>query len=322
VVATSRSWRGPNATVALVLAGVAFVVVRPYLTEVANRQPMGTWSTLVLAITLQAFPFLVGGVLASSLVAAFWPRARLVRTLRSHPTLSVPAAAAAGVFLPGCECGSVPIGRRLIERGAPVPSALAFVLAAPAINPTVLVATAVAFPGHPEVVLARFIASLGTAVVVALAVERLGWRVRTSGRHPTDGQVGGWQRFRSAFLHDVLHTGGFLVAGAAAAATIQMAVPRTAIERLAGTGPLAVLALALLAVVLCTCSEADAFVAASLAPFSMTARLAFMVTGPAMDLKLLGLHGGSFGWAFAGRVAVLTIAVAVAASGILGWVLW
>jgi uncharacterized membrane protein YraQ (UPF0718 family) len=313
--------RRPNGVVGLALVGVAFVILRPELAEVAGREPMGTWSTLVLAITLQALPFLIGGVLVSSLVAAFWPRGRLIRILRSHPTLSVPVAAAAGALLPGCECGSVPIGRRLIERGAPDSSALAFVLAAPAINPTVMVTTAVAFPGHPEVMLARFLASLVTAVVVALGLDRLGWRPSVPRRRRSDGEPRGWGAFASAFLHDVLHTGGFLVAGAAAAAAIQLAVPHAAIERLARTGPLAVPALALLAVVLCTCSEADAFVAAGLVPFSMTARLAFMVTGPAMDLKLLALHAGGFGWTFARRVGVLTIAVAVAASGLIGWVL-
>jgi uncharacterized membrane protein YraQ (UPF0718 family) len=53
--------------------------------------------------------------------------------------------------------------------------------------------------------------------------------------------------------------------------------------------------LALLAVVLCVCSEADAFVAASLSGFSPTARLAFMVVGPMVHLKLTALQAGTFG---------------------------
>ena len=77
-------------------------------------------------------------------------------------------AAAAGVALPGCECGSVPIAGRLVARGVLPAAALAFLLSAPAINPVVLVATAVAFPGRPEVVVARFVASLLAATVVGL----------------------------------------------------------------------------------------------------------------------------------------------------------
>src|SRR4029453_16479123 len=100
--------------------------------------------------------------------AAFAPADFLPRLLPSRPALAVPVAAAAGVVLPGCECGSVPIARRLMSRGVVPAAALAFLLSAPAINPVVMVATAVAFPGHPEVVLARFVASLATATVVGL----------------------------------------------------------------------------------------------------------------------------------------------------------
>jgi hypothetical protein len=67
-----------------------------------------------------------------------------------------------------------------------------------------------------------------------------------------------------------------------------------------------VLALALLAVLLSICSEADAFVAASLSQFSLTARLAFLVVGPMVDLKLFAMQAGSFGSRFAVRFAPTT----------------
>jgi uncharacterized protein len=69
------------------------------------------------------------------------------------------------------------------------------------------------------------------------------------------------------------------------------------------------------------CSEADAFVAASLTQFSLTARLAFMVVGPMVDVKLVALQAGTFGRAFAGWFAPLTFVVCVAASTAVGWLL-
>ena len=57
------------------------------------------------------------------------------------------------------------------------------------------------------------------------------------------------------------------------------------------------------------CSEADAFIAASLTQFSMTARLAFMVVGPMVDVKLIALQTGTFGGRFAVRFAPLTFVV-------------
>ncbi len=105
--------------------------------------------------------------------------------------------------------------------------------------------------------------------------------------------------FRSSMLHDFLHAGGFLVVGAAAAATLNVVVPREWLDHVAANLLLSVLVLGLLAVLLAICSEADAFVAASLTQFSLTARLAFMVVGPIVDVKLIALQAGTFGPKFA-----------------------
>ncbi|WP_407659304.1 hypothetical protein [Jiangella rhizosphaerae] len=77
--------------------------------------------------------------------------------------------------------------------------------------------------------------------------------------------------------------------------------------------------LAGLAVLLALCSEADAFVAASLSQFSLTARLVFLVVGPAVDIKLIALQAGTFGRGFALRFAPLTFVVAVSSALVAGW---
>jgi uncharacterized membrane protein YraQ (UPF0718 family) len=79
-----------------------------------------------------------------------------------------------------------------------------------------------------------------------------------------------------------------------------------------------VLTLGLLAVLLAVCSEADAFVAASLVQFSPTARLAFMVVGPAVDVKLIALQAGTFGRSFAARFAPATFLVALVSAVVVG----
>ena len=68
------------------------------------------------------------------------------------------------------------------------------------------------------------------------------------------------------------------------------------------------------------CSEADAFVAASLREFSLTARLVFLVVGPAVDVKLIAMQSGVFGRRFAARFAPLTFAVAVVWALVVGQV--
>ncbi|MDQ0945355.1 permease [Streptomyces sp. V1I1] len=280
------------------------------------------WQTICVAIAVQALPFLLLGTVISGAVNAFVPAHAFSRMLPRNPALAVPVASAAGVVLPGCECASVPVAGSLIRRGVTPAAAFAFLLSAPAVNPIVLASTAVAFPGSPEMVAARLIASLATSAAMGwlwLKLGRSDW-LRMPARHTghKDGHSR-WEEFRLGFQHDFLHAGGFLVLGAMAAATFNVAVPRSVLETFSGSAWLSVLFLAGLAVVLAVCSEADAFVAASLTGFSPTARLAFMVVGPMVDLKLIALQAGTFGRAFAVRFSTATAVTAVVCSALTGW---
>jgi hypothetical protein len=241
--------------------------------------------------------------------------------LPQRPELAVPVAAIAGGALPGCECGSVPIARRLVARGVPSAAALTFLLSAPAVNPIVLVSTAVAFPGRPSVVVARFTASLLAATLVGLLWARFGSDklLRLPARHHDHDEGRRLAVLAATAQHDLLQAGGFLIVGAATAATLQTAVPRSVLDTFAGSGVLAIGSLAALAVLMAICSEADAFVAASLTQFSLTSRLAFMVVGPMVDVKLIALQAGTFGGRFAVRFAPLTFLVAVGSSVLVGW---
>ncbi|MFE2382325.1 permease [Streptomyces misionensis] len=279
------------------------------------------WRTVCLAVTVQALPFLLLGTALSGAINAFVPEWVFRRMLPRRPVLAVPVAGVAGVVLPGCECASVPVANSLIGRGVTPAAAFAFLLSAPAVNPVVLTATAIAFPGDPAMVLARLLASLATAVVMGWLWLRFGrseW-LRPAVRH-TGHRTGHsrWDEFRLGFQHDFLHAGGFLVLGAMAAATFNVAVPRSVLDTFAGTPWLSVLFLAALAVLLAVCSEADAFLAASLTGFPPVARLAFMVVGPMVDLKLVALQAGTFGRAFAVRFCAATLVVAVVCSALIG----
>ena len=317
-----RVLRRPPPTTALVIAlGLAAAVLALSGTPWLNDPAVAAWRTVCLAITVQALPFLLLGTALSGAINAFVPADLFTKVLPKRPALAVPVAGIAGAVLPGCECASVPVANSLIRRGVTPAAAFAFLLSAPAINPIVLTATAVAFPGSPAMVLARLLASLATAAVMGwlwLWLGREEWLrpvVRHTGHQPGHSR---FTEFRLGFQHDFLHAGGFLVLGAMAAATFNVTVPRSVLDTFSGSPWLSVLFLAALAVVLAVCSEADAFVAASLTGFSPTARLAFMVVGPMVDLKLIALQAGTFGRAFAVRFSTATTVVAVAASVLIG----
>lgn len=295
---------------------VAALLTRPLVAAAYVAPAVRTGATVFVAVCLQALPFLVLGVLLSGALVAFVPTAALRRLLPAAPAAAVPVAGIAGVVLPGCECASVPVARRLLGHGVPDAAALAFLLAAPAVNPVVLVATAVAFPGEPRMVVARFAGSLATACVTGWLWQRYGrpeWITararRTVARAPGEHR---WAVFTETARHDFVTVGSFLVVGALAAAVLAVLTPPAWTDTLAGNLPLAVVAMTVLAVVLALCSEADAFVAAALTSVPLVARLVFLVVGPAVDVKLVALQAGTFGRGFAARFAPLTLVVAVA----------
>jgi uncharacterized protein len=287
---------------------------------VAGRPNLSVAATVFCGVFVQALPFLVLGVVLSGLIAAFVSAERLSRWLPDKPGLAVAVAGIGGAALPGCECASVPVARRLFGPGSSGAAALTFMLSAPAINPVVLVATAVAFPGQPRMVLARCVASLAVAVVMGLLWSRFG-RTEWITRHPPkapEGDASRWTVFSEAARHDFLQAAAYLVLGAAAAAALRVLVPPWVFEHLAGHLVLGVFTMALLAVVLALCSEADAFVAASLVMLPLVPRLVFLVVGPAIDLKLAAMQAGMFGRRFAVRFGTATFVVATVIATLVG----
>lgn len=316
-----RGLRITSLEVFCVLLVLALLLNGP-LVRMLDRPGIKTGATVFVAVVVQAFPFLVLGVLISGLIAAFVPPALLRRLLPRNEAAAVPVAGLAGVALPGCECASVPVSRRLMQQGVPPAAAITFLLAAPAVNPVVLVSTAVAFPGEPRMVVARFFGSMGTAVVMGWLWARFGrleWFAERALRRVERGT--GESRlgvFAETARHDLVEASGFLVLGALTSAVLNVVVPPEVFDSLAGHMLLAVLVMAVLAVVLALCSEADAFVAASLSALPLLPRLVFLVVGPAVDVKLIALQSGVFGRAFAARFAPATFVVAIGCAVLAG----
>lgn len=316
-----RIWLAPFIAVLALLAILHTLDANGPIIELTGAA--STFGTLLLAIVVQAVPFLVLGVVVSGAIAAWMPKDVLAKVTPRSPWLAVPTAGAAGMVLPGCECASVPVSQSLMRRGLSQAAALAFLLAAPAVNPIVLVATAVAFQGNQMMVWARLAASLLAVVVIGwvwIVVGKQDWMKSQSG-HEHEGQSKA-EIFRETAMHDLLQAGGFLVVGAAAAAALKVFVPAGVLATLTENPWLAILVMAALAVALSLCSEADAFVVSSLTTVSPTAQLAFLVVGPMVDIKLFAMQSGAFGTKFATRFMPLTLVVCILAAALVGRLLF
>lgn len=135
-----------------------------------------------MSIIFEALPFVVLGALVSGVLEEMLPQQFFARWLPKNRKLAIVGSSVMGIFLPMCECGIVPVMRRLLKKGVPASCAITYMLSAPGMNVIVLSSTALAFwypqftvfgvPGLIMVILRGGLAFL-TAVTVGLIIERL-----------------------------------------------------------------------------------------------------------------------------------------------------
>jgi uncharacterized membrane protein YraQ (UPF0718 family) len=272
------------------------------------------------SLLIQALPFVVLGAFAAALVEVFVPIGVFEKLGALPRPLQLPAAALAGLAFPICECGSVPVARRLMQRGLMPSAAVTFMLAAPVLNPVVIASTYVAFRGRSTVwtmVGGRFLLGMLVAIAVGWVVgnrskeQLLKPNPEEEHEHLLDPgrPEARWRRFFVHLGNDFLFMGRYLLLGATIAAAIQTFLPTSVLTGVAARPVISVVAMMGLAAALSLCSESDAFVAASFVQFGPAAQLGFLVFGPMVDLKLVALYAGTFRRGFA-RTVVVVAAVA------------
>lgn len=274
---------------------------------------------ILLSIVIEAFPFILLSVIVSSFLNNFVSENRIRSIMPKNNFLSIPIACTLGILFPVCDCGMVLIVRRLILKGVPLPTAIAFMLAAPIVNPVVGAATAFAFRMDFNVVLLR----LGTAFFVALftalfihvffkgnelktrplqhAHDQDGCGHITDHPHPEHSLTAKIMNTLRDASNEFFDMGKYLLIGAMLGALSQIVVPRELLMALGQNPALSTGVMMIFAFFISVCSAADAFIASSFATsFSLGSLIAFMVFGPMIDLKniLMLLHTFSIRFVF------------------------
>jgi uncharacterized membrane protein YraQ (UPF0718 family) len=255
----------------------------------------------------EGVPFILVGTLLSGIIDEFLPSRMMVRFLPRNAFLGVCLSGAMGLVFPMCECGVVPVIRRLIHTGLPVSNAVAYMLAAPIVNPIVLLSTYAAFRGQSPVEFTMLRLGVGyvVAVIVALAVHHL--PLETVLRRGVLSEVSTSTGVRSVqtwqlrvgnvlrvTVSDFLDVMVFFVLGVTISALFSTSVNQELIMPLALNDWVATFSLMGFAAILSLCSTSDAFIAATLIAFPAVAKLAFLVFGPMFDLKLLFIYSAVF----------------------------
>lgn len=267
-----------------------------------------------LSILYEAMPFIVLGAVIAGFLEELVPQHLVSKFIPRNHVLAIGLSALLGLIFPMCECGIVPVMRRLLRKGLPLSCCVAYMLAGPIINVVVISSTFVAFARHEYGywivglrVFLGFLVAVGSALIVHVQYRKYGDTLlhRVSAPSPIHAEVDEEVHEEEAHrpliqrlgnitetaLHDFVDITLFLILGALLAAGVGLFISRNDMERLSSTYPvLAILAMMAMAVLLCLCSEADAFVAASFTALHPAAKLAFLVLGPMLDLKLFMMY--------------------------------
>ena len=303
----------------LALIGVALSAV--VLRLLAGVSPRVVSAELAfVSLFVESLPFLLVGALLSNVLRTRRGQEFLTDAAR-HPRLAGALAPFAGLGLPLCDCGLLPLAREMRARGLGR-AVNGFLAGAPLTNPIVIITTVLAFPHSPGMVGARVACGFAIAAAVGAVMAGPTGRAESPACDAPGHDHSRHSGWLAAVGSELGRTGPTLAIGAALAAAIKAAIPTTTLTSLDHQPLVGAVALMLLAFVMSICSQADAFVAAAL-PVGPLPRLAFMVLGPVFDLRLAVLYRREFGWRWVlsyGAVVVPVALVAVTACATAGLV--
>jgi hypothetical protein len=268
---------------------------------------LSIFATRFLGIFIEALPFLLLGTLASGLIEVFISKDDLTRLIPRNPIAATIMGGFMGFMFPVCECGVVPVTRRLFNKGLPMSVGIAFLLAAPVMNPVVVASTYAAF-GLSPIFYGRFIMTAIVAISVGLVfnlqtrpqqilnprgvILPLGGGTESAipqaaAPKMSGGQVlAGLKRALLLAREEFFDMGKYLIFGSLLAALMGTLKLDQQIEGLASNPVNSVFVMQASAFVLSVCSTVDSFIAlAFTGTFTTGSILAFLVFGPMADIK-------------------------------------
>jgi uncharacterized membrane protein YraQ (UPF0718 family) len=277
------------------------------------------------SILYEAMPFIVLGSVIAGILEELVPQRIVVKLIPKNRFLAIAIGGWLGLLFPMCECGIITVMRRLLRKGVPLSCCVCYMLAGPIINVVVMLSTFVAFSGMEKAtdsagrpthqigglgmmtlrISLGFLVAFGTALIVEWQHRKFGDKLlaplarfgmgkseeEDDGKAPPRPWSQRLSNISETALHDFVDVTVFLILGALLAALARQIIPQGDVEELSRNQPVvAIVAMMGLAIVLCLCSEADAFVAASFISLRPASKLAFLVLGPMLDFKLYMMY--------------------------------
>ncbi|PHI46375.1 hypothetical protein B9T64_16490 [Bacillus halotolerans] len=279
-------------------------------------------NSIFISILIEAIPFILIGVILSGIIQMFVSEEMIARIMPKNRFLAVLFGALAGILFPACECGIIPITRRLLLKGVPLHAGVAFMLTAPIINPIVLFSTYIAFGNRWSVVFYRGGLALAVSVIIGIILsyqfkdnqllkpDEPGHRHHH--HHTLLQKLGGTLRHA---IDEFFSVGKYLIIGAFIAAAMQTYVKTSTLLAIGQNDVSSSLVMMGLAFVLSLCSEVDAFIASSFSStFSLGSLIAFLVFGAMVDIKNLLMMLAAFKKRFVFLLITYIVVIVLAGS--------
>ncbi len=316
--------------VSLFLLVVAFfvaiyLILKPILD--ACQLPVNAVINIFLGIILQAFPFLLIGVLLSSAIQIFVPQSLIEQKFPKSIGLGMLASIVGGFCLPVCDCASIPVFRSLVKKGIPLPAAITFMTVSPVINPVVILSTYYAFGGDSSIVIARVCLGIISSVTIGLifALHPPKDQVLSKGKldkimcscnfYEDTESIETFRRKLYLFLRhseaEFFNVGKYLIIGTLISSIFQVAGTKLFVSAQSGTNlAVSTAVMMIMAFALSLCSSSDAVIARSFSSqFPMGAIMGFLVFGPMMDIKNVLMLSSGFTKRFIGKLLFTIFAV-------------
>ena len=281
--------------------------------------------TLAVSVLIESLPFVALGVVLSIVVQVWVPPGVIERWMPRRAWARRAVLSLLGMIVPVCECGNVPFARGLLMRGFSVPETLTFLIAAPIVNPIVIITTHQAFGYSDGILVARLLGGYAIANLIgwlysrhpspdALLTDRFRDTCALRQAHePGVGNRRRWNRTIAQFVVELRAVMPALVIGSALAGAVQVLIPREALVAIGSNPALSIVAMMVLAMVVSICSNVDSFFALSFAStFTPGSIVAFLLVGPIVDVKMLALMRTTFTWRTLGGIVVVVVLAAFA----------
>jgi uncharacterized membrane protein YraQ (UPF0718 family) len=288
-----------------------------------------TWLTsfkaIFLGIFLEALPYILIGVILSSLIHVFLPEKWIQKHMPKTPVKGMLFAIAFGFIFPICECGIIPVIKRLVQKGMPAYMGVVLLIVGPIFNPVVMLATYTAFQAHTEIFYMRMIFAILIGLRVGLSFTLTSEKAILKANAPRFIVLRPfspkWVQVMSHAVDEFFDMGFYLLLGAGLTALLQVGIPHDWFKAI-GQSIFAHPIMMLFAYVLSLCSTSDAFVGYSLwNTINHKAIVTFLVFGPMLDIKstlmLYGAFQKSFVRKYIGLVIVFVLIMAVLLE--IGW---